>query len=964
MDNKSARVIIVIVLLLTVPANTMAYNPFTSTNEIDAVMAPVITGASIIGSPGVELKGSSTGKQILNNINFTDVNSHWSKKYVYKMAARSVIRGYGSRRFAPEGSVTRQEVIALLVRIMGREGQVQQRTESTGITGDRIIDLWAQGYVDLAGQVGITTLGDSGNWKAPATRQEVAVWFARALKLEPVYGTMQQYVYNFSDWKSIDMQNLPYIEAVLQKGIMKGDSSGSFRPLSSVKRSEVAAILYNVADSFDNSAGFETIKGQVLQISSEYENTALGLIDTNGEAVTIRLPGSSTFPVFREDKLGDHTLVEVGDEITLIVSGGEVVYGEVENNGSFQREIIGGMASNQGWNTYMGTVNSIISKDEWNGEKYVRRPYYRVINIDGQIFDITPAMSDSGEIGGIPVYKNGKLAGMESLKTGTSIQYGVKEGRVYYISVIGNNNEILRGYFQEYKNGELTIFDYGGTQKDLVLSQQAKILINQRDASINDLKYGQEIELVSNFGVVTEITVLESNINPGYIPEQGKVRVGRVISIKDNKIVLSTDDGSSKEYTISGYTSFYKNGTRSSLSQLHLGDHVKVYLDDIYSSVLSRVDIDKGSHIVKCLAKGKLDGVSTTNGEIYLNNYELLENGRWVEKSYKNSVLVEDDTKIFYKGQSINLIQLQKQHKGEEVYLVTTEWFGGNKAAVIIVKDGYESVYKDRIYDINWSTGEIELKSNKNMLINQGTIIVANNRLIEFDNIREGFSVQAIVENRDGIRNALMIIVEDVNIEYQSIYVGRFNEIRTDEFDINYYTKLYNNEWGELGVSSDIETFRYDTDTVIVDVTNGYNIISAEDFFNGDYADDNKYRRDYDYYGFVVSDGDRASFIRLSRGGIVKDEERLYDDTLDKVRITAGTVEEIDYSIDTIYMKNSRNWSEFYGDWQPTDSDVYINYAKALIIKNNELINADDLDTEDNLYIIRDDNRGLIILVQ
>lgn len=957
---------LILILIINTPTGVLAYNPFTVSEDEEGIPAPVITGVSITHSPDMELEVSSTGTQILGNIDFVDVRNHWSAKYVYKMAARSVIRGYGSKRFRPESPITRQEVIALLLRIMGREEQVQRQSETagTGVTGNAIIDLWAEGYVELAYQLGIAGTGGDANWKAPATREEVAVWFARALNLEPVYGTRQQYIYTFNDWKAVSLQNLPYIEAVLQAGIMKGDGNGSFRPRSSIKRSEVAVMLYNVAQRFNDNTGFDSVKGQILQIAKEGSATLLGMVDTGGNIVSIRLPEGQSFPVFKENYLGNHSLIQVGDEIALMLDQGEVVYAEVDNSGSIQKDIIQGMAANPGWNTFLGTIVNIINRDEWNGSGYITRPYYRVVNIDGQIYDITPLPGGSSGFNDIPVYINGKLSGIDSLKVGDSIQYGVKNNRVYYISVVDSKRETVRGYFQDLKDGLITFYDYEGTLKSLPVSDSAKVMINQRDAALTDLKYGQEIEVKTTFGVVTEITAMASSVSPGYIPSGSRVRAGTISTIADNRIVLKTDGGEMEEYFLSGYTSIYKNGYRSDFSQIRPGDHVKIYLDDIYTNVASRIDIASGSQIVKCLARGELDRVSTTSGELYIRNYTVLENGRWVKKDYKATVKVGDDTGIYYKGQEIDLIRLQKAHKGDRAYLAVTDWFGGEKAVRVVVKDGYEAVYTDRVKDINWGTSEIELRDGRNILINEGTMIVANNRLVDMDILKEDFSVEAVVENSDGSRNALLVLVQDVNVEQRSIYAGRFNEIRTDEFDINYYTSLEGNNWGELEGSSDIETFYYDSDTVILDATDGYNIISASDFFNGDYASDNKYRRDYDYYGFVIASGDRASFVRLSKGGIVKGEERLYDDTLDKLRITTGEVSFIDYSIDTIEIKNARNWSEFYGDWEPADSHVYINYSKALITRDNRLINPEDLNPGDSLYIIRDDSRGLIILVQ
>jgi hypothetical protein len=194
--------------------------------------------------------------------------------------------------------------------------------------------------------------------------------------------------------------------------------------------------------------------------------------------------------------------------------------------------------------------------------------------------------------------------------------------------------------------------------------------------------------------------------------------------------------------------------------------------------------------------------------------------------------------------------------------------------------------------------------------------------------------------------------------------VGRLNEIRSDEFDVNYYSLLEENEWDTLSSRSKDKTFRYDNDTEMIDVTNGYQELDPDDFFHGDYADDSSSKSDDDYYVYIIADDEYARAVRIRKGGIISTEDEISNSILEELRISRGEVKSLDLLLSYIELKNGQNWSDFYNEWQPADSDLYINTDRAVIYKRGRVAGIEDLKAGDVLYIIRDDNRGIIILVQ
>lgn len=219
-------------LLLPAGSAVLAYNPFVPDYGEGWIPDSGLGRDLAVEGADRVLTGKTTGAQLRANMDFTDIRGHWAQGYILRTAAQSVICGYGSRRFSPEGYVSRQEALAMLVRIMGREAEVQRRAAAGGMppSGGSIFDLWAREYIALAEEIGIVGIGTGGNYQEYATREEVAVWFANAMRLQPVYGAEQQYLYNLRDWQSIGLSNQPLVEAVLRGGHNAGGQQGLFQP--------------------------------------------------------------------------------------------------------------------------------------------------------------------------------------------------------------------------------------------------------------------------------------------------------------------------------------------------------------------------------------------------------------------------------------------------------------------------------------------------------------------------------------------------------------------------------------------------------------------------------------------------------------------------------------------------------------------------------------------------------------
>jgi len=94
---------------------------------------------------------------------FKDVeNDHWAKGYINLAYDNGVINGYEDGTFRPNGNITYQEAITILLNASGYQ--------EVGKTG-----TWPQNYIDKANEIGLTSVILGEDMTAAATRGNIAL---------------------------------------------------------------------------------------------------------------------------------------------------------------------------------------------------------------------------------------------------------------------------------------------------------------------------------------------------------------------------------------------------------------------------------------------------------------------------------------------------------------------------------------------------------------------------------------------------------------------------------------------------------------------------------------------------------------------------------------------------------------------------------------------------------------------
>ena len=164
---------------------------------------------------------------------FTDVQTgQWYSSDLAVVVAMGLVQGTGANTISPAKNVTGQEMMAMLVRSMGKE--------VTPISGEKWYDAYKGEATALKLDEGITF-----DLAKDLTRAEVAALMFKYVKLnekEAVTADANALA-NVKDMADIPAEYKDAVAYMFQKGLLKGYEDGSFAPNKTVSRVEVASIL-------------------------------------------------------------------------------------------------------------------------------------------------------------------------------------------------------------------------------------------------------------------------------------------------------------------------------------------------------------------------------------------------------------------------------------------------------------------------------------------------------------------------------------------------------------------------------------------------------------------------------------------------------------------------------------------------------------------------------------------------
>ena len=175
-------------------------------------------------------------------VSFSDVpENHWAAKYIYSLAERGVIKGKTPALFAPQDSLSRAELTALLCRLSGEEPP-QAAPHFTDVPET----AWYAKELAWAVEAGIIK-GVGENRFAPqlaVSRQDMALMLLRYAAYLGLDLPAAEPAHAFSDAAAVSAYAREAVAALQAAGLTGGYEDNSFRPQNKISRAEAAKLLF------------------------------------------------------------------------------------------------------------------------------------------------------------------------------------------------------------------------------------------------------------------------------------------------------------------------------------------------------------------------------------------------------------------------------------------------------------------------------------------------------------------------------------------------------------------------------------------------------------------------------------------------------------------------------------------------------------------------------------------------
>lgn len=192
-------------------------------------------------------QGRSKGweKQQLNQMVFMDVENHWARNDIEKLQLNGIMKGYENRQFQPERPVSKNEAIAIIMRVVDSEVVSSDKAD----TIKQIFPGWMGLAPVQAYDAGILADWELARWNGnnPATRIEVAMWLSRASKDKNI--SVKEVLSFARDVKQLSKDELVFAAIMYNKGIMKGSANGNLNPYKPISRGEFAVMISRFINS-------------------------------------------------------------------------------------------------------------------------------------------------------------------------------------------------------------------------------------------------------------------------------------------------------------------------------------------------------------------------------------------------------------------------------------------------------------------------------------------------------------------------------------------------------------------------------------------------------------------------------------------------------------------------------------------------------------------------------------------
>ena len=171
------------------------------------------------------------------NKTFPDIENHWAKDYIAEAKEKNIITGDDKGNFNPENSVTRAELITMLMRAV--EGN---DTPYDGTFSDVDSNDWFAPTIAKALSLGIISEDTKFRPNARITREEMCKMIVNVYAI--LGGEIEtEDELAFTDGESISPWAEEFVAKAVSAGLMNGIDENTFSPKSGATRAQAATVI-------------------------------------------------------------------------------------------------------------------------------------------------------------------------------------------------------------------------------------------------------------------------------------------------------------------------------------------------------------------------------------------------------------------------------------------------------------------------------------------------------------------------------------------------------------------------------------------------------------------------------------------------------------------------------------------------------------------------------------------------
>ncbi|GBG10183.1 hypothetical protein PAT3040_04901 [Paenibacillus agaridevorans] len=222
-------------------------------------------------------------------VSFTDTKGHWAEQAIAEAVKRNIVQGYEDGSFRPDAVITRAQFAVLLARGLGLSGGGAAAASFRDVSAsDWFADLLSA--VLEAGL--IQGLGDGRFAPGGSlTREQLATLLVRAYQYgQGKSGVTIASADIAADEANISQWALADVREALRLGLMVGRGDGRFVPNGTVTRAETVQALLRLFDKLDTGGGNSGEKPK--ETISDWSQLAGGILSSTNQRGTISMQNS------------------------------------------------------------------------------------------------------------------------------------------------------------------------------------------------------------------------------------------------------------------------------------------------------------------------------------------------------------------------------------------------------------------------------------------------------------------------------------------------------------------------------------------------------------------------------------------------------------------------------------------------------------------------------------------------